>query len=659
MFFINLDKSTDRRQSLERDFAALPGYVPSGLQLHRVPAETTADVESMLEQDFLVLNEGLHLTKNSERGKAKGEYTFKEAACTLSHLKAIREAYNGGHDMVMIIEDDVSLTSQFFENWMAYAEQAPKDWHILQWATSNEAVNKRELYKSNDLWISWKPYYYGAFAYSIRREGMQLILDHAYEESSSNGTASDRWKFLEPDILVADELVYYLAQNTYTSTFPWIVLEEFASTLGNSHNIATNNALEFGDSTLAVPKLEALERPERIAVVTSYRLTDKDSIVKEIQRIKADIDALSKFHSSYRWFINVVLVHKDLRSFFEDKRSDLPSDFIDFRIQISSKCFNKFVFVNDVLNDVVHYDYVLLKDGDINIAGFEWNVFMNAKGDSIIAGPFRETTEELMYRARFNLLSQESTLQSGGIFNTYKDESFAAKPSVISTMFLEQSFALIRSDFALWYFRQVLTDFFLEQETDWGVDMMWCGAAYGFQDFDENAFSSSPCSLVPANILHKDTKQIARSSGLGDYSMKGHRVVDRFRENARFSSWIDASFILSPSHKLDTVLGWCRRRQLPYKMKSKCGIARAQSAVGGVDASILSSPQGSVQATIRQSNVFHIQELVHGKQNVALYRHASQSSTFIHEKKYGVASSAVDGNLDPNFKIGSVTSTGW
>jgi hypothetical protein len=48
---------------------------------------------------------------------------------------------------------------------------------------------------------------------------------------------------------------------------------------------------------------------------------------------------------------------------------------------------------------------------------------------------------------------------------------------------------------------------------------------------------------------------------------------------------------------------------------------------------------------------------VHGKQNVLLYRHASQSSTFIHEKKYGVASSAVDGNFDPNFKMGSVTST--
>jgi hypothetical protein len=61
---------------------------------------------------------------------------------------------------------------------------------------------------------------------------VEKVCNSFWIKGSSNGTASDRWKFLEPGIIVANELVYYLAQNTYTSTCPWIVLiEDFELTL--------------------------------------------------------------------------------------------------------------------------------------------------------------------------------------------------------------------------------------------------------------------------------------------------------------------------------------------------------------------------------------------------------------------------------------------
>jgi GR25 family glycosyltransferase involved in LPS biosynthesis len=79
-----------------------------------VSAVSTAKVESMLENNVLHFNEGFTLTHSERRDNAKKEqYSFHEAACTLSHLKAIWQAYNAGHEVVLIIEDDAMLTSAF------------------------------------------------------------------------------------------------------------------------------------------------------------------------------------------------------------------------------------------------------------------------------------------------------------------------------------------------------------------------------------------------------------------------------------------------------------------------------------------------------------------------------------------------------------------
>merc|ERR1711957_1126976 len=43
--------------------------------------------------------------------------------------------------------------------------------------------------------------------------------------------------------------------------------------------------------------------------------------------------------------------------------------------------------------------------------------------------------------------------------------------------FLEQYFVMMDGKFASWYFSTVLTELFLGQPVDWGVDIMWCAAA--------------------------------------------------------------------------------------------------------------------------------------------------------------------------------------
>lgn len=607
IFFINLDSSTDRRQSFEKDFAALPENLSSGLQLQRISAVTTTEVQSMLENGSFVLNGVKELTNtfsnssnrtrelqfdNNNIGDDRDrQYTFNEAACTLSHLKAIRQAYNDGHDMVIVVEDNAALTTEFMENWRAFANQAPKDWNILQWTTSNEAANRRQLYRSNDLWIAWKPYLWSTIAYTIRREGMKHILDSTLKKGSSVGNETaikiDRWEFDEPGVIVADELIYYLARNTYTSTFPWIggkdILEK---------HLATSD-LKIGTSAIEIPVInEGEKRHEKIAVIVTCLMKNEEKVVEEIERLNADIVAVSKFHLHSRWFITVVLVHDELERFFTERMSILPFNEIEInvRFEVNPKRFNKFMFVPDVLDEVVASDeYVLLKDNDIRLAGFEWNTFMNVMGDSIIAAPFRETHEELLHRARFGLRDRGRgvTFQHGATFNVYENDNYKTTRR-IPTMFLEMSFEIMRVDFAAWFFGQILTEEFIGQEVDWGPDIMWCGAAHAFNDMHKHK-SSSPCSLVSVNILDNDTKQIELGRSFGSaFSKQGHAVVRRFQSNKTFSSWINTSSLLSPGTiRLGGLIDWCKRRNIPHL--GKCGIARAESAVSATEASIVSN----------------------------------------------------------------------
>ena len=506
----------------------------------------------------------------------------------MSHLKAILQAYNAGHDMVLIIEDDAILTSEFLENWKVYAEEAPSDWQILQWTTSNEAVNKRELHRRKDYWISWKPYYWGAMAYTIRRDGMKRILDLTYSTATRGFFSKieiDQWEFLEPDILVADEVVYSYAQSVYTSTFPWITTREVATTMGEYHVGNYRRDLTFGRSDI-IPKVlaaknnnEVTKKNERIAIVVNYRLADKASVAEEIHRLRMDIDATSNLH--HRWFINVVLVHKELLTLFDEKKSDLPSTMVELRVQINGERFNKFSYVRDILNQLTEYDYVLLKDNDIPLAGLEWNTFLDKKADAIIAGPFRETKESGLLRSRELRYSNSMNLQSGAVLNQCWSDSFK-NTTKIPTMFLEMFFVLLRADFASWFFAQVFMGEFLDQSADWGPDLMWCGAAHTFNHIQGNV-SSSPCSLISINALDRDTRQIVKTDG---YFRQARKAVSKFHSNPIFSSWINATHPLRPEYSYRGLSRECKNFldldndvQVTPDLLGKCGIAMAEAAV--------------------------------------------------------------------------------
>lgn len=160
---------------------------------------------------------------------------------------------------------------------------------------------------------------------------------------------------------------------------------------------------------------------------------------------------------------------------------------------------------------------------------------MNIKNDALLAAPFYETMEELLYHSNF-LEKTLSNFQNAAVFNRFDDRSFMMN-SAIQTMAIEQGFALLSTNFSIWYFSQVLTDEFLGQVTDWGPDMMWCGAAHSYHMSQMGNYSSSVCSLIPLNILHANTKQLQSDKS---YSRLGRKTMRRFKENSTFLTWISA-----------------------------------------------------------------------------------------------------------------------
>lgn len=379
IYYIHLDSTSsgisrnvsDRLVAMEKIFQTLPRPLRESLQLIHVSGYDVSHVKSMLQNSSLILN-GIkeHLIVDDSIGKGETReqgayYSYYDIAVSLSHLKAIQQAYSNDNCMsAMILEDNAELTVDFLLNWRKYAARAPNDWKVLQWTTSNRVIHDRAFYLSNDYWISWKPYHWSTTAYEIHRDGMRLILDRTFKKGANS--SFDQWVFDDDNLLLSDEVIYYHATPSYTSTFPWfrsnarrgvVVNDEKKPYPSNSNATAVSTANIYDESVAS--------RQEKIAVIMSCRWKGKQEILQELHHLIADILELAKFNPNSYWFLNIVLTSHELLSFFHNHVHKIPSQFSKVHIQVRNDRFNKFLFVHQVLEKLVSFDYVLLKDNDI------------------------------------------------------------------------------------------------------------------------------------------------------------------------------------------------------------------------------------------------------------------------------------------------------
>jgi len=100
VYYINMDGSEDRRKRTELLFGNL-------WDLRRSPAVAGSDSEALGGLLGIEIYQRLATYIEHERYNDR-TVAWNEAGCTLSHLTTIRKAYLENHEMVMIMEDDVS-----------------------------------------------------------------------------------------------------------------------------------------------------------------------------------------------------------------------------------------------------------------------------------------------------------------------------------------------------------------------------------------------------------------------------------------------------------------------------------------------------------------------------------------------------------------------
>jgi GR25 family glycosyltransferase involved in LPS biosynthesis len=203
VYFINMDKSTDRRVNMERHLSnvglgheRVRGLVPREIYIPE-------DIESSWRTIYCKLQTSWkppareHLESTSAywhhtsfmmgmcgRGNpTPNPNNPKELGCTTSHLKAMKNAvYSDSKSRyALILEDDVQFP--FDLDWDALASSAPKEFSILQLFNSNEGTMTQNwniyMKDHNNLWTErgdhWN--FFGASAYLIDRVAMKSVID--------------------------------------------------------------------------------------------------------------------------------------------------------------------------------------------------------------------------------------------------------------------------------------------------------------------------------------------------------------------------------------------------------------------------------------------------------------------------------------------------
>ncbi len=135
IYWINLDRSIDRRQRMETMFK---DPVFNGKKIIRVQAVDgkASNIDEILNANF--------------EGMQPERFTKVEYACTLSHLNAIRQFSQSDDKVALIMEDDMTL--EYKPYWKRSVKQimdnAPSDWDVIQLCINTPTVPKK-IYTRN------------------------------------------------------------------------------------------------------------------------------------------------------------------------------------------------------------------------------------------------------------------------------------------------------------------------------------------------------------------------------------------------------------------------------------------------------------------------------------------------------------------------------
>ena len=504
---------------------------------HRIAAYDTKQTTALIKSEQLMFHPQIEVyAGNGNPSFLKHPdniYTYNEAACLMSHLKAIKQAYDDGREVALIVEDNELFSSIFCDEFDDYVAQAPEGWKVLQFATNNPHVVMHGSLM-HEPFISWQRYHHSTRAYLINRAGMETLLGKVH---LTNFTGGSMWRVQEFPSVVSDETIYTFIGDTYYSTGLWIDTSDLDSTL-QKHQTKGRWKDPYSDLEGKEREQIAMKRQapsahlfgRSLLVVMNVCISNESQIEREIEVITQDIHVVCKFHRVCEWEINVVAVEASLTTLFEEAASGLPS-YVHLHTKVHSEAFNKFTFVGDVLGKLANYDLMLFKDNDQRIIGFPWRTFVEHTDNAVISAPLRSTQRDHMIFNRKTKRSQGVQFHDSNHWlldwngRKWHSRLFDKFESIepVEVPFLETYFVLVDAMFAKHFFERALASGLLD---DSSLDYLWCKAAFDWS-------SERPsCTLIPLVSTHEDSlNNMKRDTFLVNESREDSIQIQSSRKN--------------------------------------------------------------------------------------------------------------------------------
>jgi GR25 family glycosyltransferase involved in LPS biosynthesis len=177
IYWINLDRSPDRRQRMEKMFE---DPVFKGKKIVRVSAVDgkASDIDQILNASF----EGMNPDKFT-----KGEY-----ACLLSHINIIKQFSESSDETALIMEDDTTL--EYKPYWKRSIQQiidaAPNDWEIIQLCINTQNPLKKLYTRNNGLMQI-----FGTGAYVINKKCAKNFNKYNYKQLQFSEHTADKYLY--------------------------------------------------------------------------------------------------------------------------------------------------------------------------------------------------------------------------------------------------------------------------------------------------------------------------------------------------------------------------------------------------------------------------------------------------------------------------------
>ena len=513
-FWINTNDQITRKRSMHSMLKS------SGLVSTRIEGWTEKKIAYMLESGRVLLPSSLERYESSTK-------FLREVACTVSHLSAIHHAYESGAELALITEDDVDFSPNFAQKLNIAITSAPHEWEVLQILTVNTHIlgKHANLYATD--FVKWYPTHWSSAAYVISKRGMEIALG-LWKFRETRGVlpqlSTFSWEFPEDDIYLADETIF---QKTRSYTLVKSILRLAPSAV---HSAIQDRAEGVVPGTYAQNPSPRVFAPSSLMIVSSMRVSQVSDYYRNVGLLLQNFKEFRKHVKRVQMKINVVCVHDSTARNVTEivARSHERLLGVSTSVLVNPRMFNKFIFVSEALHDFEVFEKVLLLDSDMDLMGFAIPEYFELVANYVIGGTVHQNVDEMLSKNY-----DKASRQWFKIFNGAWWQNHAPDVLMFETKFVEQAFVLMDARFAQWFFTRILSEkhlFFTDKagikrqrQSDFGPDLLWCGAAEEWLQTQHSVWWSKPCAVSTFPIYHTDDRQLEMRSS-GEFSNANERA---------------------------------------------------------------------------------------------------------------------------------------